>query len=84
MLAFQFAGSMVLRLICYLGVVYFLYSNADQHSMAYDLFLPEFERFPFAVTALALPSAPEGTVSVAVWALICNVAVKEALNAFVA
>jgi hypothetical protein len=75
---------MVLRVICYLGVVFFLYSHASQHAMAYDLFLPEVERFPLAVWALAFPAAPEGTVSVAIWALICNIAAKEALNAFIA
>ncbi len=84
MLAVQFVGSVVLRVICYIGVVFFLYTHAHQHAMAYDLFLPEFERFPLAVSALSFPSAPEGTVSVAVWALICNIAAKEALNAFIA
>lgn len=83
-LAVQFAGSIALRVVCYIVAVYFMYTHAAQHAIACDLFLPELERFPLAVSALAFPSAPEGTVSVAIWALICNIAVKEALNAFIA
>lgn len=83
-LGVQFIGSVALRIVCYISVVYFLYTHANQHALAYDLLIPEIERIPFAATVLSFPSAPEGTVSVAIWALICNVAAKEALNAFIA
>lgn len=84
MLAVQFIGATVIRICSYVAVVYFLYANASQHALVYDLFIPEVERIPLASRVLAFPTAPEGTVSVAIWALICNIAAKEFFNAFIA
>jgi hypothetical protein len=71
LLAVQFIGSIVLRLLCYTSIITFFYFNATTSAISLDLLKPELRKLPWIETILAFPSAAKGDLSAIVWALIC-------------
>jgi len=80
LLAVQFIGSIVLRVLCYTSILAFFYFNAATSAMSLDLLKPELQKFPWIESLLAFPFAGKGDLSATVWALISFAGMSYLLN----
>lgn len=82
LMAVQFIGSIALRIISYISIISFLYLNSSKSVFSLDFFKPEMDSMPLVEGLLAFPSGEKGELSVPVWAVLTNIAMREFFNFF--
>ena len=80
LLAVQFAGSILLRLITYAALLAFFYFNLKVTVFSLDFFRREIDSIPLFSDVLAFPQGEKGELGVVVWALMVNLAMRELFN----